>query len=203
MRKICSSVLLLSDNEDFIATYKDIALECEVELQVENDFSDLYRVNAEKIICGSKYLGKVNPAYYEKVTVILKGNESFFEYLKMGINDFIFDYKDRKALAFAFTKQKKELVRANASVRGVFDLLENAPASEFVIGDYAFYFNKNRFFYRGDGIYLLRCWQLYLIEWLLKGNKDKNKRPYLCNMRKAFGSGFLKDIDSEGNLIRQ
>ena len=198
MRKICSKVLLLSDNDNFVKLYQDIAIECEVNLRVASEWNEKYRINEDVIICGSKYLPSVNKAYYENITLILKTNENFTEFLKMGINDFIFDHTSKKELMFAFTKAEKQFIKTH--VKDVEAVLKDSLCNDYIAGNYEFYFSKNRFFYKGEGIHLPKCYQLFLIEWLLNGNKDNSKRPYLHKMRKSFGKDFLKDVDKYGQI---
>jgi len=198
MRKICSDVMLLSDNETFINTYKEIALSCEVNLHIESDWNEAYRIKEEVIICGSKYLNQINKAYYGSVVLILKEKENFTSFLKMGIESFVFDYQNVKELSFAFTKAEKKYIKT--TVKDMSVVLTDSNSDEYVQGDYAFYFSRNSFYYKGKGIHLTKCYQLFLAEWLLNGNKDNNKRPYLCKMRKKFGKDFLSDIDRFGQI---
>ena len=54
------TALLLTNIDSFASNIRSIAEECDVALTVEEDWSEKYRVSEEVILCGSKYLDKIN-----------------------------------------------------------------------------------------------------------------------------------------------
>lgn len=194
MLKTCSSALLISSVPHFVEHISEIAKDVGVELEVTNDWNINYRMNADVVICGSKYINSIDPTEYYKVRLILKTDEGVSKFVKMGINHFIFDYNNVKEVAFAFFVKDEE----DTTLKGITNRTENAI---FVTDKYSFNFTKNVFKYEGVGIYLRESEKLYLANWLLLGKKDNDKRILLCKMRKKFGKTFLTDVDRFGQII--
>lgn len=194
----CSKALLLSDVPSFAENYKALAEEIGVSLQVESEWNDRYRVTSEVVILGSKYLDTLNCSYYSEAVLILKEGESPAPYIKEGINRFIFNYKNNYELLCAFYKQEKIVVHASSN--DLKTIIKESNVLNYQFGDYNFMFDRNRFQYKGRPIYLSDSAKRYLAEWLLNGHKDNSKRMVLCNLRKKFGEGFLKDVDRFGQL---
>ena len=197
LRKI-ENALLLSDVQSFIDNYTELAEQADVNLTVESDWGLRYRVNDDVVILGSKYLSELNETYYPIAVLILKKNESPFQYIKKGITRFIFDYSNPQELLLAFYKQTVEVIHYSDSK--LEDVLKSSCISDFVFGDYRFFFEKNSFSYKGKAIYLTMAEKRYLAEWLLHGNKDNKRRMILSNLRKRLGKEFLKDVDTCGQL---
>jgi hypothetical protein len=192
----CKSALLLSDVESFSKTYEAIAEEVNVELKVESEWSERYRLTQEVVILGSKYLDSLNSIYYPNAVLILKENENPYTFLQKGITRFIFDYHNKYELFMSLFKAEPVTVHmAQLSLEGI---LKESQIWNYQFGDYDFKFDKDRFFYKGKPIYLANAQKRYLAEWLLNGHKDNSRRMLLCNMRKKFGKDFLADIDRFG-----
>lgn len=194
-----NKVLLLSDVASFSDNYKALAEESDVRLRVESEWSKMYRVTEEVVILGSKYLDKLNKAYYPNAVIILKEGESPSLYISEGISHFIFNYKNVFELVCAFYKNDKTLV--NSLSKDLETVLEDCPSTRYIFGDYDFDFAKNRFKYKGKLIFFSESCKKYLAQWLLNGNKDNAKRMIICNLRKKFGSEFLADVNRFGELI--
>lgn len=201
MLNLCSNVLLLTDIESFAETYRLLALSCEVSLRIEKEWNTNYRIKEDVIICGSKYLKNINRAYYQNIVLILKSSESPFPYVKEGINRFVFDFTDKKELLFAFYKEEKHLIASSDT--DLKNILESANCQEYIKGDYEFHFDTGNFVWKGKPIYLSEANKKYLAEWLLKGNKDNNKRMSLYNMRTRLGKDFLREVDRFGQIRRK
>ena len=201
MLKKCEKVLLLSDVESFADTYTEIAQDVGVELSVSDKWSKLYRLNAEAVILGSKYLDMLNPSYYPKAVLILKEGENPGQYMQMGITRFIFDYRNRYELSLAL--YRAETVTLHTSSRDIEETIKASGVAEFCFGDYDFRFDRNHFRYKGVPIYLCDSQKAYLAEWLLNAHKDNRKRMVLCNLRKKFGSEFLSNVDRFGQIRRK
>ena len=198
MLKKVEKALLLTDVPSFRKLYTDLAEEVGVELEAEKDWAIRYRVNADVVILGSKYLDKLNEAYYPIAVLLLKSGESPAPYIKRGISRFIFDYQNQYELFFAFFKQEATVV--HASFEGLSDIIKDSGIKKFQFGDYDFQFDKNIYRYKGKPIYLCNATKKYLAEWLLNRNKENKRRMILCNLRKKFGKDFLKDVDRFGQL---
>ena len=193
-----SSALLLSDVTSFAENYKALAQDVGVTLSVEKEWNVKYRANYEVIILGSKFLADLNHAYYPEAVMILKEGESPAPYIKEGITRFIFNYKNSYELLCALYKQEKIVVHASSN--DLKTIIKECKVLAYQFGDYDFQFDKNRFLYKGKSIYLSDSAKKYLAEWLLNGHKDNKKRMVLCNLRKRFGEGFLKDVDRFGQI---
>ena len=194
----CKSALLLSDVESFSKAYEMIAEEVGVELKVESDWSERYRLTQEIVILGSKYLDKLNSMYYPNVVLILKTNESPYPFMQKGITRFIFDYQNKYELFTALFKA--EPVTVHTSHLPLEEIIKDSSVWNFTYGDYDFKFDKDKYFYKGKQLYLANAQKRYLAEWLLNGHKDNSKRMILCIMRKKFGQEFLADIDRFGRI---
>lgn len=198
MLRLCSKALLLSDVPSFAENYKALAEEVGVNLSVEEDWSSKYRITSEVVILGSKYLGKLNRAYYPEAVVILRQGESPAPYIKDGITRFIFNYQNNYELLCAFYKPEKVILHASSN--DLKAIIKECDVLSYNFGDYDFRFDKNQFKYKGKPIFLYESAKRYLAEWLLNGHKDNKKRMILCNLRKKFGEEFLKDVDRYGQI---
>ena len=197
----CSSALLLSDVKSFSDSYKALAEEAGVSMIVEGEWNIKYRVSQDIVILGSKYLDKLNRAYYTNAVIILKKDESPAPYIAQGINHFIFDYTNVNELVFAFYRQEKVIVHsASADLKS---LMQDCNIFNFQFGEYDFKFDRNKFMYKNKPIYFNDSAKRYLIEWLLNGHKDNKKRMILCNLRKKFGDEFLRDVDRFGMMKKK
>lgn len=194
----CRRVLLLSDVSSFVRQYRELAIDSEVCFQAESIWNAKYRVEADVIIAGGKYLKDINKNYYSSTVIILKEGESPAPYIKEGIMRFIFDYKNTFELVCAFYKAERDIIYSNT--RDIHDILKCSKAVSFSFGNYDFNFSTNNFFYKGKAIYLTDTAKKFLAEWLLNGNKNNKKRMLLCNLRKKFGEDFLKEVDVHGNI---
>ena len=198
MLEKCKTVLLLSDVENFASMFRQLARAENVSLYTEAEWNVKYRVTAEKVICGSKYLPYLQKAYYGITVVILKAGEDPEQYMREGITQFIFDHTNQYELKTALFKQSKIIVHgASLDLKHI---IEDSATEAFRCGDYDFNFARNNFLYKGRAIYLQEAQKRYLAEWLLHGYKDNKKRMIVCNLRKKFGADFLKDIDRFGRL---
>lgn len=186
MEKV-KSVLLITEVDSFAREYEALAEEVEVTIDTAFDWNTRYRVQDDIIICGSKFLDRIHVEYYNKVTLILKQGESPFQYMKLGINNFIFDYKNHNELLFAFYRKTDALVQEYSTVI-------------FHKEDYNFRWDLDLFEYRNERIYLTKGEKSYLYSWLIAMKKDNNKRSMIFNMRKKFGKDFLADVDRHGNI---
>jgi hypothetical protein len=198
MLKTCSKALLLSGVKSFIALYKQLAEEMEIELRAEAEWHSSYRVKEDVIICGTKYLEDINKAYYPITVLILKSGESFIPYAKKGISRFIFDYNNQYELAFALMRPEEIVLHASSNELKA--IIKESALTSYQMGEYQFFFDKNRFLYKGKPIYLAESAKRYLAEWLLNGHKDNKKRMVLFNLRKRFGDEFLRDVDRFGQI---
>lgn len=193
-----TKALLLSDVPSFADNYKALSEEMDVNLSVEAEWNVKFRVTAEVVIMGSKYIDSLNRAYYPAVVLILKEGESPIQYIKKGITRFIFNHKNNYELLLAFYKSEKIILHASSNE--LKDIIKGCDVLTYQFGDYDFMFDKNRFKYKGKPIYLCESAKKYLAEWLLNGHKDNSKRMILCNLRKKFGAEFLKDINRFGEV---
>ncbi len=194
----CKTALLLSDVESFSKSYEMIAEEVGVELKIESDWSERYRLTQEVVILGSKYLDKLNSMYYPNAVLILKSDEKPYPFMQKGITRFIFDYHNQYELFTALFKA--EVVTVHSSSLPLEDIIKESQVWNYTCGDYDFKFDKDTYKYKGKPIYLADAQKRYLAEWLLNGHKDNSKRMILCILRKKFGAGFLADIDRYGRL---
>ena len=195
----CNRVLLLTDVTSFANMYRQLAEELEVDLTVESDWSLRYRVNADAVILGSKYMEKLHPDYYSKAVVILKEDEKPMSFIKEGVTRFIFDYHDYRELALALFHQ--EPVYVSATSMDLKDMLGSYSSKTFDVGFYDFNFVTDTYKYKGKPIYLSKSQKRYLADWLLGGKKDTKRRQYLFVLRKKFGEEFLEEVDRHGNYI--
>lgn len=201
MLKKCEKVLLLSDVASFAETFTSLAMDIGVSLEVADKWTKMYRLNAETVILGSKYLENLNPSYYPKAVLILKEDENPAQYMKMGINRFIFDYRNQYELTLAM--YRAETVTLHTSSRDIEETIKASGVYSFCFGNYDFRFDCNHFRYKGLPIYLCDSQKAYLAEWLLNAHKDNRKRMVLCNLRKKFGADFLSDVDRFGQIRRK
>jgi hypothetical protein len=194
----CKSALLLSDVESFSKAYEAIAEEVGIELKVESEWSERYRLTEEIVILGSKYLDKLNSMYYPNTVLILKSGENPYPFMQKGITRFIFDYQNKYELFTALFKT--EPVTVHSAHLPLEEIIKDSSVWNFTYGDYDFKFDKDKYFYKGKQLYLANAQKRYLAEWLLNGHKDNSKRMILCIMRKKFGQDFLADIDRFGRI---
>jgi hypothetical protein len=197
MLKICSKVLLISSVASFVEYITELAQDAGVKIEVADEWNPSYRLDADVIMCGSKFLSQINVLDYDKVRLLLKTNETVAMFLDMGITHFIFDYNNIREVAFSFFVEEKSKSLAEFSVE---DTLYVAHKDSFVTDKYNFNFRKNVFKYKEVGIYLTEGEKVYLAKWLFLGKKENDKRILLCKMRKKFGKDFLKDINRYGQV---
>ena len=197
MLRVCSNVLLLSGVASFVSHVTEIANDIETEIDVADTWNVNYRVNAEVIICGSKYIDSIGKEDYDKVRLVLKKDETVMNFIRKGITHFIFDYTDKREVAFSmFVDKEKQVKEGQASLS---DIMLEAHSSLFHNDRYFFNFASDTFRFKGTGIYLRKSEKEYLARWVLMGNKDNSKRILLCKMRKRFGKDFMQDVDRKGN----
>lgn len=193
MLKICSNALLLSSVPHFVEYATEIAKDIGVELTVADEWNTKYRLSEDVVICGSKFLSKINKSDYNKVRLILKTNETVSSFVEMGINNFIFDYNNQREFAFSFyidTETKQTVTVSN--------IIQEADCQHYHKGKYDFNFKTDKYLYEGIGIYLRPSEKKYLASWLLLQKKDNKKREILYRLRARFGKEFLSDIDRHG-----
>lgn len=195
----CNRVLLLTDVTSFANMYRQLADELDVDLVVESDWNIRYRLNADVVILGSKYMEKLHPDYYSKAVVILKEDEKPMSFIKEGITRFIFDYHDYRELALALFYQEPVFVSMTSI--DLKDVLGSYSVKTFDVGFYDFNFATDTYKYKGKLIYLSKSQKRYLADWLLGGKKDNKRRQYLFVLRKKFGEEFLEEVDRHGNYI--
>lgn len=182
----CKSALLLTSVDNFACLYKQLARDISVNLHTESQWSKMYRVNQDVVILSSKYLDKLNEAYYTNAVLMLRSDESPESFIEKGITRFIFDYQDARELRMALYRDTEQVQSYNVT--------------RFVCAGYDFDFEKEEFKYNGKYIYLTKTEKVYLADWLLGGHKDNARRRLLCYIRKRVGSDFLKDIDRFGQI---
>ena len=191
-----TSVLLISDVRAFSDRYKALSDSVSISMTVECEWDTNYRVSEDTVILGSKHLAKLNRAYYPKAVLILKKDESPFQYIEQGIKRFIFNYQNDNELLFALFKSEVKILHSSSV--DLKTILKDSCTVNYCFGDYDFKFDQNTFKYKGKPIYLATSQKEYLADWLLNGHKDNKKRMVICNLRKKFGSDFLKDVDRFG-----
>ena len=188
---------MLSNVPSFVKYISDISADLGIELDTADVWNINYRLNAEVIICGSKYIPYINVVDYDKVRLILKTNETVAEFIEMGITHFIFDYNNTKEVAFSFFFDAEEKQTDEMTVT---DIINKTKISRFTKGKYDFNFLTNTFKYDGVGIYLRESEKIYIAKWLFLNIKENSKRILLFNMRKKFGKDFMQDIDRLGKI---
>lgn len=197
MLRVCSSILLLSGVSSFIESIQSIAEDIETVLEVSDTWNINYRIYADAVICGSKYLDYIGEEDYSKVRLVLKTNETVMPFIQKGITHFIFDYTNRREVAFSMFTSSNE-AEVTETVQSI---ISQAHNSLFKKGSYFFNFNSDTFRYNNVGIYLRKSEKDYLAKWLLLGQKDNGKRILLYKMRQRFGIKFLTDVDRKGKFI--
>lgn len=197
MLKVCSNVLLLSGVASFISHVTEIANDIETVIDVADTWNVNYRVNAEVIICGSKYIDCIGKEDYDKIRLVLKTDETVIPFIRKGITHFIFDHTNKREVAFSMFVDKEEQI--NERPASLSDIMSEAHISLFHNDRYFFNFASDTFRFKGAGIYLRKSEKEYLARWVLMGNKDNSKRILLCKMRKRFGKDFMQDVDRKGN----
>lgn len=198
MLRKCSSVLLLTKDEDIAYRYAEWAGLLGVELSHEYDWNRMFRVGDDKVIADECFLGKINPMYLDRVTLIVSDTESFIENEYWdSVDSFIFRpvSSDGTIVNSLYMQVGRLIHSSSADYRKI---IEDSSVTLFKYGDYHFDFSEGRFLYKRNEMYLNNSEKKYLAEWLLHGNKDNSKRKILCNLRKKFGKGFLWDIDRTG-----
>lgn len=197
MLRTCSSALVLTNVPSFINYISSIGADLNVEIESADAWNVNYRLNAEVIICGSKYLPFINVMDYNKVRLVLRTDETVAEFIEMGITHFIFDYNNLREVSFCFYVEETEKQYDEMTV---LDIISKTKVKHFVKGKYDFDFSTNKFKYNGVGIYLRESEKLYIAKWLLLGKKDNDKRVLLFKMRKKFGKDFMRDVDRLGKV---
>ena len=194
----CKRALLLSDVTSFSNMYRELADEVGVDLTVETDWTDKYRIKQEVVILGSKFLEKISKTYYSSVVLILKSDESPYPYIQQGITRFIFDYHNKYELFTALFKE--EPIYVSYASMELKDLVKEYNSDSFRYKDYDFDFLGDSFRYKGKALYITKAQKRYLAEWLLNGHKDNSKRMLLFDLRKKFGNDFLREVDRHGQI---
>lgn len=194
------TALLISDKQSFSDTYISLAGNAEVDMHVSGTWCRRYRIEEDVIITGGSHVEEINEAYISKLVVILREGESPSNYIKTGVNRFIFDFHNKSELLFALYKDEPVVIMSSS--REIKDIVKDYYPV-FCIDEYDFRFDQDSFKYKGSPIYLCKSQKKYLAEWLLTGHKDNKKRMILCNLRKKFGEDFLKDIDRFGQVTRR
>lgn len=203
MLEKAENVILISEVESFADTYKGLAEDIGVELKVVSEWKPIYRVNADVVILGSKHLDKLNSAYYNKVVLILKEDESPLPFVKKGISRFIYNFRNTYELAMALYCTKQIEKNGKSEKNDLYNKTLSECADQiFCLGKYEFDFIRDVFKYKQKEIYLTVSEKNYLAMWLLKHEKPVEKRIHLFNMRKKFGKDFLCDINKYGTLRR-
>lgn len=195
--------MLITNDNALVERYTALAIEAEIDLKIERIWKPIYRVNTDVVIATSDRLYDIHPIFYTDLSLILNKGELPFNYMNQGVTRFIFDKDNDTELLFAF--YKSDVVLPETPVQAVKtealnEVLATCSMVTFREGNYNFNFDLNQFKYKDKEIYLSDKDKIYLAKWLLKGNRDSNKRVTLCNLRKKFGKDFLKDIDRYGEL---
>ena len=198
MLKKVNKALLISDVASFSDNFSVLADDIGVALSVESRWNVKYRINAEVVIFGSKFIKDVNETYYPISVVILKNGESPAPFIRLGITRFIFNYKNNYELICALHKKEETIVHSTSVEYE--NIVKDSYIKRYSFGSYDFDFCRNTFKYNGKLVYFSNSEKRYLAEWLLNGNKDNTKRMILCNLRKKLGKSFLKDINRLGEL---
>lgn len=188
MQRKCSSVILLTENPGYASFVGKQAGLYGVDFTSDTEWRLSRKLKQDLILCSGKWLDKISDFLFDRVVVILKSNEPPLPYIEMGIQNFIFSYKD--AVQFEYIFNKKFELPVKAEEKGF-----------FCEGDYRFDFSREEFLYKGKSIYVSRAEKEYLSLWLLSGIKDNTKRYHLWNMRKRFGKGFLKEVSRTGEFV--
>lgn len=196
MLKVCSSALLLSGVPSFVKYVNEIADDIETVVESAEEWNIGYRVNADVIICGSKYIDCIGKEDYDKIRLVLKSDETVMPFIRKGITHFIFDYTNKREVAFAMFIDTEETVKEDLTISNI---MAKAGKNIFRNEKYFFNFSSDAFRYRNTGIYLRRSEKEYLARWVLLGDKDNGKRILLYKMRQRFGKEFMQDVDRKGN----
>lgn len=196
MLKVCSSALLLSGVPSFVKYVNEIADDIETVVESAEEWNIGYRVNADVIICGSKYIDSIGEEDYDKIRLVLKSDETVMPFIRKGITHFIFDYTNKREVAFAMFIDTEETVKEDLTISNI---MAKSGKSIFRNEKYFFNFSSDAFRYRNTGIYLRRSEKEYLARWVLLGEKDNGKRILLYKMRQRFGKEFMQDVDRKGN----
>lgn len=189
MLKICSSVMVTGCNEKQMSDILLRTKQYDIKLDTREVWVSLARTNAERFICTPLVFTDINPALYP-ITVMLVDEDTNIEpFLSVGITRFITDLSDdiqflqAMYVEYEATKERKRFTM------------------NYLVEDYRFYFTRNEFYYKGEGIYLLPCEKKYLYDWLIFQEKDNKKRIYLFNIRKRLNDKtFLKNINRYGEV---
>lgn len=198
MLEKCKTVLLLSDVPSFCQSYTSLAESVGVKIISEESWNKIYRIDQGVVITKSDYLEQINPAYYPKVVLILKKDESPAKFIKMGIERFIFNFENRYELLTALFRFVPKLVQSKS--KDLKDIVTDSGIAMYCEGDYDFRFDRDLYKYKNKPIYLCESQKKFLAQWLLGGHKDNKKRMTLCNLRKKFGEDFLKDVNRFGQI---
>ena len=195
MLRRCCSVLLLCTDDPLIERYKALGTDLSIVIRSERHWHNTFRVSEDNIVCEPAFLPLVNEKFYDRVTLLLIGKTPA-PYIKMGIEHFVFDRdNDFELICSMFTSRKIVTRKAKS-----FEILNYCDNKVFCTLDYKFDFERGVFKYKEKPIYLADHEKKFLVEWLLMGHKDNAKRMMLCNMRKRYGSDFLKEINRYGKI---
>lgn len=188
MQRKCSSIILLTENHDYASFVENQAGLYDIDFTSDTVWRLSRKLKQDLILCSGKWLDEISSFLFDRVVVILKSNESPLPYIRMGIQNFIFSYKDVFQFEYIFNKSFELPVKAEE--KGL-----------YCNGDYRFDFSREEFFYKGKSIYVSKAEKEYLSLWLLSGIKDNTKRYHLWNMRKRYGNGFLKEVSRTGECV--
>lgn len=192
------NALLLTTAEKFSNTVQSITDRLGIDLQVEKAWGEKYKISQEVILCSAKYLKDINKEYYKRIIVVLKHTDSLEELIEMGIERFVFNFENLQEIACAFFFPQNKVLYTHS--KDLLEIVQNSYITSFCKGDYNFDFLRDVYFYKGKEIYLKKYQKLYLADWLLKHNKDNNRRNTLTVLRKTFGNVFLRDVDRMGKF---
>lgn len=162
MLRKCSSVSILVSDENQKAKCKTVAEQIKVEVNK----------TGEVILCDGKNLSKISHNNYDRVVLILN-SETPATYIKEGITRFIFDFDNVYELCVAMYTDSPSLA-----------IYDN--------NDCYFDFNKNKFLYKGEKIFITKSQREVLKSVLIDGEKKSSSyRTMVCRLRKKFGKEFL------------
>lgn len=187
MLKICSSVMATGCDKNQLRALFFRAEQYGIKIEKRDAWVQLSRTDADRFVCTPSVFPYVNPELYPKTVMLVEDKEDITPFLSAGVSRFITDvYNDIQFLQAMYVSYEATKERQRFTL-------------DYVKGDYEFYFTHNEFFYKGEGIYLLKCEKAYLYDWLIFKEKDNSKRIYLYNIRKRLNDkSFLKNIDRHG-----
>lgn len=193
MLKKCSSVLLLTEDEELYKKVYSVTSACDIELEWEREWYGAYRVTSDVVICDTEFASSLNASYYDKAVLVL-GEGKVFDYREK-FRRFIFNRENEQELMYSMLIIPSDIKQKESSE----EVIKAAGVQVFRQAQYDFNFNYGVFKYNGKSIYLSERERKYLAEWLLMKHKDNSRRVVIYALRKRFGKDFLSDIDRHGN----